>query len=184
MIAIGKYNAKVTAISFGRASTGNEQIAIQFEILDGEFAGENIAYLGTFTENSIEYTTNALRAVGWLGDDLSELPGLAADGKLSEAQIVVRHEEYEGQMRARIKFVNPPGGGRFTFKDQIEGNDLRSFSARMKSAFRGGVPAGGGSRPPAQRQSNGGGYQRGSGGYGGSQDRRDVPPPDDTDLPF
>ena len=87
MIAIGKYNAKVTAISFGRASTGNEQIAIQFEILDGEFAGENIAYLGTFTENSIEYTTNALRAVGWLGDDLSELPGLAADGKLTAMSV-------------------------------------------------------------------------------------------------
>jgi hypothetical protein len=179
MIPAGKYLAKITGATFGVSSNGNEQIAVQFEIADGDQAGQSIAYVGTFTDAAIEYTTEALRATGWEGDDLAEIPDLAVAGKLGPCEIVVQHETYEGKQRARIRFVNRVGGGRFKFKEgtELQGGELKSFAARMKSAFRGGAPS------RSAPRSNGSASQPRGGGSAGHDDRR-PPPPVDDDLPF
>lgn len=173
MIPEGKYMADVIGISFGAASTGNEQVAISFVINDGEHAGENLSYFGTFTENALEYTEKALRACGWDGDDLAELPALAEAGKLGPAQIVVRHEEYKGEKKVKVKFVNKPGG-KFTFdaENAIEGQGLKSFAAKMKSQFSRNTSA------STQARSNGRQAVREA-----KRDTRDAPPPGDNDVP-
>ena len=173
-----KYLANIIGASFGRSSNGNEQIALECDITEGPDDLSTIAYTGTFTDNSFEYTEKALRACGWEGDDLSEIPALAAAGRLGPVELVVYDDTFEGTTRAKVLFINKPGGGRFKFKEgsEITGSDLRSFAARMKSAFSGNRPAparqpSNGSRPPAARSGNG-------------FDGRDVPPPADDDLPF
>lgn len=183
MIAKGKHNAKVTGASFGTSSNNNEQVAIQFEITDGDFAGECIACIAAFTEDATEYTVEKMRNCGWDGDDIREFKTLADTGQLGPVVIVVEHEEYKGNLHAKVKFVNKPGGGRFKFKDEIGEAGLDTMAARLKSAFRGGP------RPAARSSSNqrpaaGGSQQRGGGNSGRDAGRYDDRPPPDDDIPF
>lgn len=186
-----KYMANVIGAIFGTSSNGNEQIAIQFEITEWpnpDDTLQSIAYLGTFTDASFEYTEKAMRACGWEGDDLTEFKDQADAGQLGPVELVVYDDTYEGETRPKVLFVNKPGGGRFKFKEgsELDGAGLKNFAARMKSAFRASAS---GQRPArssggnSQRRPSGNGYgdahpnapgnDRGAGGYS----------PDD-DLPF
>ena len=200
-----KAQAKVVGASFGRAGggTGNEQVAIQFEIVEasgaGDEAGDSRTYFGTFTENALEITEKAMRACGWEGDDLREFKRAADAGDLGAVELVIEEELYKGEWNTKIRFINAPGGGRFKFKEEAEiaGGALDTFAARMKAVF---------SRPPqagvnrvnqtqqrrsaevaksggaAGRQAGNGQRSGGGSGVDFGGDDRDVPPPDD--LPF
>jgi hypothetical protein len=157
------YTANIVGATFGTASTGNEQIAIQCEITEGPDDLTTIAYLGTFTDKSFEYTEKAMRACGWEGNDLIDFKRQADAGQLGPVEIVVYDDTYDGETRPKILFINKPGGGRFKFKEgsELDGAGLQAFSARMKAAF-----AAGASGRPASRSSggNGGGQRRPSNG--------------------
>ena len=193
LIPEGKYLANVVGAAFGTSSKGNHQVAVQFVIApdDPDFAGESIAYVGTFTEDATQYTVEALRGTGWDGDDLEELKMLADTGQLGPAQIVVQHEEYEGAARARIRFVNRPGAGRFKFKEEMAPQSLKSFAASMKATLRSHArpaPRPGSAKPSASatRQSQ---PDRGTDGVPPPSDRDYRPSrgrgaPIDDDLPF
>lgn len=178
LIPEGKYMANVTGAAFGTSSKGNHQVAVQFVIAhdDPDFAGESIAYVGTFTEDATQYTIEALRGTGWDGDDLEEFKMLADSAQLGPAQIVVQHEEYEGASRARIRFVNRPGAGRFKFKEELPPASLKSFAASMKATLRSHARPAPGARPsakPAAIATRATAPARG---------RDDIPPPDDRDY--
>lgn len=172
----GKYRALCRSVQFALTAKEAEQVVIGFEFLDeaGQPNGFYMSYFGMLGDNSIDFTIDALRACGWTGDDLSELPALAESGGLAtEVSLVVVHETYQDKTRAKVKFVNRAGGGgKLKLERALEPADLKSFAQRMKSKVR---AAG---REPGPRASNGAGASRG----GPSQ--RDVPPPGDGDVPF
>ncbi len=168
------YRARAISAGFGTSSKGNNQIGVQCEIVDHEeFAGETITWLGHFTEKTTARTVESLQHFGWQGDDLSELEDLdaaRAAAILPEiVEIVVDPEQYEGEWQLKVKWVNKPGAGRFSFKEPLTGSGLKAFAAQMKGTIRGAKAA--------PRQSN---------GSGGSRPQQPHPnaPGNKDDIPF
>jgi hypothetical protein len=139
MLPPGTYNAVAALIrseagdeayvQFGNSrEKGTPQVCINFEITDGDYAGHRIAWMGYFTEKTTKRTFETLRLVGWKGDDLM---GALAQELTNQVSLVVDHEEWDGKVRAKIKWVNPPGGGGLRI-NTMNANDLRSFAASMK----------------------------------------------------
>lgn len=147
MIDDGKYRARATEWALGRASTGKEQVAVQFQTVDPNSPdaepGPRITWYGYFTEGTFERTVKALRTCGWTGSDLSDLQGLDAN----EVQLVIENDEYNGAISAKVKWINPVGG--LALKEQLSPDEARSFAQRMK----GQVLALGGGKPTAPARS-------------------------------
>jgi hypothetical protein len=189
MIAIGTHRAVVQSIQFGHASTGKEQVVVEFRLTDEHDpdVDQSVTYFGYFTDATFARTIESLRYCGWAGDDLSELPALADSGALAnEVHLVIDHEEYEGKLQVKVKWVNRAGGGKLTLAQPMEASSLASFAARMKSSIRsvGAAEAAPRQRPTGGAPARGGNGGRPAGGRGFA-DNRDVPPPDDDDrLPF
>ena len=141
LITKGRHRAILRAIQFGYADTDAEQIALGFEIVDGPTVdpdtGRFVSCFGYFSDASVQYTVEKLRAIGWTGQDLADLPRLLEAGELTpEVEIVVQHKEYRGEWRADVAFVNPIGGGLIHLKRPMDGAALKQFSERMRSKLR------------------------------------------------
>lgn len=154
------------SVDWGTSSKGNRQVAVAVEILDGPCAGRRAVWYGSFSEKAAERTMESLAYLGWDSDDITDMSGIGsadAVGKFEE-------EEYEGNMRVRLTFINRQSGP--AFKDRMTEGDLAAFAKQMKGqvlAFRQkqGAPKNNGTqqrRPPARRE--------------------EPPPHDDDDLPY
>jgi hypothetical protein len=187
-----KYLAKAVFCSFGISENNNNQMAIAFEIVEpAEHAGETISWLGFFTDKTTERTIESLQHLGWKGDDLCELEELddvaCARVLPEQVSIVCEPEEYNGNMRLRVKWVNKPGAGRLTFRQPLTGQGLKAFAAQMRGTIRAAQQSGGAPRqPPAQQRQAQPQWsqpqpQQPNGGR--AQQRHPNAPPDD-DIPF
>jgi hypothetical protein len=129
MINEGKYKARATDAKLGVAQTGNDTVAVAFELLD--HPGEHITWYGYFTEKTVDRTMESLRYCGWQGDDVSDLTGISSN----EVEIVIEHEEdREGKTRARVKWVNRAGSSKAQLKNEMNDAQKKAFAARMKGA--------------------------------------------------
>ena len=100
------YCARAIACGFGVAKSGTHQIAVTCEIIDVDSegvehgTGEEITWIGSFTDKTTARTIESLGHLGWLGDDLSELANLDAAGCANllreSVDLVCEPEEYEG----------------------------------------------------------------------------------------
>jgi len=126
MLAAGDYRARAVKVQLGKAKSGNEQIGVEFELLD--FNGQRIGWYGSFSEAAFDITMKGLTAAGFRGADLSDAAWIE---KAPEVILVVAHEEWEGKTRAKVKFVNSLGG--VNMKEAITGSDAKSFASRMKA---------------------------------------------------
>jgi hypothetical protein len=147
----GTYRARPVAAALGKAGTGNEQVAIEFEFLDGQ--GGGITYFGSFTEKAVPHTLKALRTAGWRGDDLADLSSVGGE-TAPEVFLVIENETYEGRTTAKVKWVNSTGG--LALKDPLDADSARAFAAKMrgtvlahnKGAGVRATPSRGGALPP------------------------------------
>ena len=112
----GKYRARAVDSGLGKAKTGTEQVAVNFELIgDGAEKGLHITWYGYFTDKAYEMAVKALRACGWQGSDPTELDSFAASGLgANEVELDIEQEtstDPQGQSttRARVKWVNAPG---------------------------------------------------------------------------
>jgi hypothetical protein len=126
MIADGVYRARAIQGALGQASTGSDQVAVEFEILTEGLEGQHITWFGYFTDATWERTVEALRTCGWQGDDLSDLTGLGA----SEVDLVIEQEEYNGKYSAKVKWINKPGG--MSLKAPMSPERAQQFASEMK----------------------------------------------------
>lgn len=147
--------ARACAIDFGYTSKGNDQMGVDFVLLEGENAGSHITWYGYFTEETFERTIESLRHMGWGGTDLAELPSNVPQ---EEVQLVIGHEEYNGEVYARVKWVNALGG--IAMKERMDAGAARAFANKMKGRIlalgaKSGQPraAANGQRPTAPQQS-------------------------------
>lgn len=134
----------------GEGDNAKEQVVVQFVLNDDNdpFRDWMITWFGFLTEKTWERTIEALRHLGWTGDDLSELPALAASGALgNQVELVIDHEEYKGEWSAKVRWVNRPGGGAVKLKQPLEGAALTTFAARMRGKIRTVPSTGGGGKP-------------------------------------
>lgn len=185
MIQPGTYRARAIAadIRFGVAGTGSEQIAVPFTLIDERLSGQTITWIGSFaSDKAIEITLKGLRATGWSSDELTDLAGVGS----VDSDLVVEHEadRDSGQMRVRVRWVNPAGGGRFKFKQELDRGSLSDLASRIKGhavASREGQPsrsAALGAAPAGRRPT-----PVGRNGKAGDWDGQGADPGAD-DLPF
>jgi hypothetical protein len=177
MIAPGRYRARGVEAALGMTGTGKEQVAILLRVVEegGENHGAELTWYGYFTEKTAERTLESLRHLGWTGDDLTDLSGIDAN----EVSIVVEHEEgQDGKLRARVQWINAPGGG-LAMKDRLDGAAAKAFATRMRGMAiasrdkqRAQAGAANGPRPAAQPRPRAAAAGGGDPGFG------------DDDIPF
>lgn len=161
-----------TFVQFGTTKSkdgaqGKKQVLMQFEILDGQHAGRRVPWWGYFTEKSWANTVKGLRACGFKGDELHTLPAQQLD---QEVSITIGINEWEGKQNNRVEWVNPASTG-IKLADPMNGNDLRQFSAFMKSKAA-TIATVEGKKADKSQKSAGEPQQTGP---------QDSPPPDDSD---
>jgi len=168
---------------------GTRQVYVAFAIIDGDHAGRRLGWFGYFTDGAVDRTIESLRLCGLKGDDLAN----AMFGPLDqEVQVVVEHEEYDGKVRAKVAWVNAPGGGAFRMANPMKSDELRKFSATMKGKLKGKPEVAGAKReppatvapPPAPASQPPPARQAAAPAAASPGWRQDVPPPKDDDIPF
>jgi hypothetical protein len=141
------YRAHAVAADLGFTEEDKPQVSITFEIENDGAVGEQITWLGYFSETTdkkgktvAQRTLESLQYCGLLSDDLTQLAevsGEVARQLLPESvDIVVEPEEYKGEWKLKVRWVNRPGGGGFAFKKPMRGNDLKAFAAQMKGTLK------------------------------------------------
>jgi hypothetical protein len=130
-----RYRARATAWDLGEASTGAPQVAIEFEVVEGDQKGERITKYCFLTDAAAEYTLAALRTCGWTGNDLADgLPGLDKN----VVEIVCAPEDglpdkETGEVKQflRVQFINKAGG--IAMKTRLNDEQKRTLAAKMKA---------------------------------------------------
>lgn len=128
MIEQGTYRAVAASAQLTETSKGKEFIAVEFKITEGEMAGEVVPWSGWLTEKAEDRTLSSLRAMGW-GGDILDLSGLD-----TEVDVVVKHEEYNGNTSAKVAFVNTP-------RKQLDPGKAAALAARLKAKMEASKPA-------------------------------------------
>jgi len=127
MTMTGTHRARAREWALGHSSNGNEQVAVLFEITQGECAGKSITWFGSFSDAAVDRTLDSLRHCGWNGDNFVELAGLDTN----EVEIVVQAEEYQGKVRDRVRWVNRPS--RLALREQMDPTKTSAFAAKMRA---------------------------------------------------
>lgn len=190
----GTYRGRAVEWALAETNDGKEQIAVLFEFLDEAHVGKRMTWYGSFSDTQLrdgrtvaEMTLDALRTMGWQGDDVSNIAALP-----DEVSLVVGQDTYNGVSKSKIKFVNGKAG--LAIKAPMPVDKAKAFAARMKglavkSRQQGSAPAA--ARAP-QQQSRGqqqpqrGGQQQGRGGQQPQRqqnDRHPNAPGNDEDIP-
>src|SRR6516165_3374876 len=101
LIPEGTYRATVVEADMGKAGTGIRQLAILFEITRGLYEARRYAWYGFLnTRGNARRTAQVMQTCGYDGRSMRSMLG-------TEVDIVVRHEDFRGDTRARVAFVNP-----------------------------------------------------------------------------
>lgn len=169
------------ACQFGRSGQKKTpQVCVTFEVLRGPEAGQRISWFGYFTDKTADRTLESLRICGFVGEDMDRFWEQRPE---NEVQIIVEHEEFDGKTRAKVQWINNPGGGGVRLSDPMNQADARKFAAQFKSKLK-SMPAVKGTK--AEREPPGPAAE--------PDDRGDVPPDDsdfgrsrpasDDDIPF
>ncbi len=122
----GTYKARAREWALGMSANGKEQIAVLFELIGGEYAGQLITWFGYFTDAAVDRTLDSLRHCGWSSDSLAELDGLDQN----EVEIVVEEDTYEGKTRSKVRWVNRPS--RLALKEQMTPQAMQAFAAKLR----------------------------------------------------
>lgn len=140
MIDAGTYKARATGpqdVVFGRAQSGNVQVAVLFDLIDasGAPSGERISWLGTFAPGkATEIAIRALRACGWQGVDLADMTGV--DSNVVELVVEIEQSD-SGRSYPRVRWINTPSSGRVQMREPLRGAELRAFAAELRGVIAG-----------------------------------------------
>lgn len=141
-IAAGVYPGRGIASSeqYGTSQKGTDQIAVDLNLSD---FGERVTTFLYFSDAAAQYSIERLRAMGWEGDDLSNLAGI--DRNIVNVEI--KFEMYDGKEQMKVQILT--GGGRVVLQNTMNDQAKRAFGARFKNlaaqSRAGSSPAGSGS---------------------------------------
>lgn len=143
MLAAGTYKAHPVKAWLGESTNkGTPFVGVMFTLE----SGEQIAWQGWLTDGAMKSTMRAVRACGFVGDDLSDLSSI--EGAQKTVYLVVEHEEDDkGTLRPRVRWVNETEGGPM-MSAALTGSKAKEIAARMKAAII------------AERQASGAGTER------------------------
>lgn len=149
MIEAGRYTGRVTGYAFGETNNGDDQLGIAVELFEDDRRVGELTWYGYFhTDKSFTQTMKTLRVgLGWAGEDITNLDEIVG----AECVGVVAHEDYEGETKVRLAFINAPGG--VAIAKPLDDGRKASLRERVKARIlSGGAPA---PRPRVQPQTTG-----------------------------
>lgn len=167
MLPPGTYRACAVSSAIGVSNTKlTPYVRVTLRVLEGPHEGHEIDWTAYVTDKTQERVVKDLRTLGYQGTNPEELHNRDEEsaGQFLPAtvSIVVEHEEWQGQVRERVKWINP---------DKRDASEASSIFASMKAAFV--AHDQGAKKPAATAPARGGALQR------------PAPPPEDEDnLPF
>lgn len=126
----GTYRVKAVDHKFSKTKTGTDNIIVLLEVVDGEHEGQRIVWYGYFTSKTTEFTIEALKLLGWDGEDLTTLDGLGEG--VAEA-VVINSTDQNGNPKLEVRYINAigGGGGKLRVKNVVEGDDLKALAAKL-----------------------------------------------------
>lgn len=129
MLPEGTYTAHCVNAQLGFSKKGSEQIIATFKISDENFKGREMTWYGSFSDKAMQYTLDAMKNCGFIGDDYSDLGSMTRN----EISLVIGHEANpnDGKIYARVKFINAIGRARVTAP--MNADQIRAFNAKMKA---------------------------------------------------
>jgi hypothetical protein len=132
MLPAGTYRAQALDGHLGYTSKGKEQIVVKFVIVDGPQKDQALTWFGFFSDACFDRTIQSLRYCGWQGDDVSDLSGIDRHA----VDLVVEHDEYQGKVTPKVRWINQIGGGLGMSAAQAEefARSIKSRIAGMKGA--------------------------------------------------
>lgn len=157
MLGPGTHQVRVTNVGFSDPSGGIPQLSIRFE----DEMGEGISWYhalgfvkgGGFSAKSFKFAQNAIRSLGVEIDCDTDFAALgqpdASPLMNRECEIVVVEEEYEGQIKTKVKWINDPN--RSPGVERMEPGAAKTFNDRMRQALRGAGVTKKPAAPPAAR---------------------------------
>lgn len=126
---------------YGYSQAGQGQIALDLQLETGDVVTTILAFAG----NAAPYAIDRLRALGWEGDDLTDLRGIGC----LEARCRVFDETYNGETKMKVEIVS---GGMFSFKQEMDEGGKRQFAAQFRELARASrLKNGGGTSAPARQ---------------------------------
>lgn len=145
LVPPGRYLARVNACALVETKGGDERVAVEFVIAEGEFTGQFVVTrYGFASDKQTDLTFSQLRHMGWVGTDLS---AVSLDPEAVHT-INVRHKVDDG--KTYVDALVQTGG---VSKYALDPHKAKAFAARMAErvkaydAKNGGTP-----RPPASYQ--------------------------------
>lgn len=125
----GTYRVKAIDHKFSKTKTGKDNVVVLLEVIEGECEGEQIIWYGYFTQKCADFTFDALKVLGWDGEDLTTLDGFG-DG-VAEA-VIVNGTDQNGNHKLEVRYINSIGGGsKLRVKNAVEGDDLKALAAKF-----------------------------------------------------
>lgn len=127
-ISAGTYRAKAIASGIGVSNTTTPYVRVTFALL-GSHEGQEIDWIAYVTDKTQYRVAKDLRTLGYKGNDPEELHD-RNEQDVSQllpnvVSIVVEEEEWKGQVRTRVRWINP---------DKRETGGTSLFTG-MKAAF-------------------------------------------------
>lgn len=121
----GRHAAKAIDIDMGYAETGTPQYAVAFELVETR---ETITWYGYMSEKAAERTLQSLRYCGWQGND----PGAISAADLTEeVELDIQEDEYKGETRMKVQWVNRRGGGA-VLKSRMDESQRKAFGDQFR----------------------------------------------------
>ncbi len=143
MIAEGKYVATPVRAELTSTSKGTDYVGVTFTV---EGQQEKITWSGWLTDKTVDRTLEALRTMGWEGEEITELATVNRT-----VSITVSHEEFNGETRPRVQWINPvrvhmTGDAKKALSDRIR-DRIRAQRAQAMPASQASPPNG--EQPPS-----------------------------------
>ncbi len=127
----GQYEAKIVDYGVGTTKNGDPMAMVRFAFYDDDGDSHQMNWYGTFKHpKAAEISCEALAVCGLTTNTPADLAKGTGSGVLDEnrtVSITLKNEEYNGEMRTKIAYINPPGGA--GFRDAMEHPDaVKAFS--------------------------------------------------------
>lgn len=117
--------AVVMEASIGETKNGGEQIVLVFGLEEGPNMGNPITAYRSLSDRAAPYTAKDMQTLGWQpGDDVSKALG-------AQCRLTIVHEEYEGKVSAKVKWINP-----VNFAKPAAADKAASAMARLAAAAK------------------------------------------------
>jgi hypothetical protein len=103
---------------------------------DPNDSGRTITTYLYLSDAAQENTMEALRCLGYKGNDLAELADESIDTELllpNDVSFPINYEEYNGTSRPKVGPIRRAGAGSVALKNKLEGNEAKQFGLRFKA---------------------------------------------------